>query len=609
MQPGDPDYKPDSRHPVAVIARLKPGVDIATAQAELFTIQMALDAQHPEIPKGFGVFLTRLQQDNARFIRTSLITLLAAVALVLLIACANVAGLLLGRAAYRQGEMALRAALGSGRGRLVGQLLTESLLLAFLGAGLGLLFAYAGVRAFTAANPFNQLPPDPISIHGRALAFALALALLNTALFGTAPALRASRVDLSTFLKSRGAGQGARAGSGRNALVVMEIAVSLVLLTGTALVTRALLKLMSAPLGFKPEHVEVTTLTLPGDRYSTDHERLIGFYDQVLQRIGGLPGVQSAGLTTVGPMVGGQRTTMAVAGRPAPPADETPRFEQQIITPRFFDVLSTPVLRGRSFTDLDTEASPQVAIVNQTVARNEFAGTDPVGQQIRLGSDGPWRTIVGVTGTVRTIFYNTLVAKEPLEIYVPARQAPKAGFNPVSQNVWLLTRTERPLTLTEVRGQVDAVDRTVPVGEMKTMERVVSDATGQPRLRTMLLGAFAVLALLLSAIGVYGLIAQNTAQRTSEIGIRMALGAGSGDVLRMVIRQGISIAAVGVGVGVAGALALGRVLSAYLYGVSATDLAAYGIEGAIVLAVAALAAYIPARRASRVDPLVALRYE
>jgi len=608
MRPDDPDYGPDSLDPVAVIARLKPNVDIATAQAELFTIQMALDAQHPKMLRGFGVFLTRLQADNARFIRTSLITLMAAVGFVLLIACANVAGLLLGRAAHRQREMALRAALGSGRRRLIAQLLTESLVLGFVGGGLGLLFAYAGVRGFSAANPFNQLPPDPIGIHGRTLAFALVLALVNTVLFGAAPALRASRVDLSTFLKSRGAGT--RIGSGRNALVVVEIALSLVLLTGTALVTRALLKLMTATaLGFRPEHVEVANLTMPPGPYSTDHNRLMEFYDQVLERISAMPGVQSATLSTVGPLNNGQFNNMTVAGRPAPPPDEAPRFEQQVITPRYFDVLSTPLLRGRSFTDRDTETSQQVAIVNETVARTEFAGTDPVGQRIRMGPDGPWRTIVGVSGTVRTIFYNTLVAKAPLSIYVPARQASKPGFNPDEQRVWLLAKTMRPLTLTEVRKQIDSADPTVPVGKLRNMEQVVSEATGQPRLRTMLLGGFALLALVLSAIGVYGLIAQNTAQRTNEIGIRMALGAGSGDVLRMVIRQGLSIAAVGIAVGIAGALALGRILSAFLYGVSATDLASYGIVTAIVLAVAALAAYIPARRASRVDPLVALRYE
>ncbi|HTX37690.1 MAG TPA: ABC transporter permease [Bryobacteraceae bacterium] len=601
MRPDDPDYARESVHPVAVIARLKRGVNRATAQAELFTLQMSLDARHPKVPKGFGVFLTRLQDDNARFIHSSLVTLLAAVGLVLLIACANVAGLLLGRAAHRQNEMALRAALGSGRARLARQLLTESLVLGLLGAAFGLLFAYAGIKGFTAANPFNQLPPDPIAIHPAALGVALALALVNTALFGAAPAWRASRVDLNTFLKSRGAGVGARAGLGRSALVAVEVALSLVLLTGTALVTKALVKLLDMPLGFRPEHVQVATLSLPADGSSSNPSRLAGFYSQVLQRIRGIPGVDSAALTNIGPLVGGQTTTLSVAGRPAAEAGESALFEHHVVTPQYFEVLSTPLLHGRLFTDRDTGDSLPVAIVNDAVARSVFPGADPVGQKIRLG-DGPWRTIVGVAGTLRTIFYNTLVAREPLAIYVPAQQD-------ATQNTWIFWKSAHPLTLREVRTQIDSIDKSVFVGDFRTMQRVVAEATGQPRQRTTLLAGFALLALILSAIGIYGLIAQNTAQRTSEIGIRMALGANPGDVLRMVIRQGISIASVGIALGIAGALSLGRVLSAYLYGVSPTDPATYAIVTALVLAVAALAAFLPARRASRVDPLVALRYE
>ncbi len=608
MRPDDPDYRRESIHPVAVIARLKPGVNIATAQAELFTLQRPLDARHPEVPKGFGVFLTRLQDDNARFIHSSLVTLLAAVGLVLLIACANVAGLLLGRAAHRQNEMALRAALGSGRARLARQLLTESLVLGLLGAAFGMLFAYGGIRGFTAANPFNQLPPDPIAIHPAALGFALALALVNTALFGAAPAWRASRVDLNTFLKARGAGAGARVGWGRGALVAVEVALSLVLLTGTALVTKALVKLLDMPLGFRPEHVQVATLALPTEGYSSNPARLAGFYSQVLQRFGAVPGVESAALTNIGPLVGGQTTSLTVAGRPAAEAGESALFEQHVVTPQYFEVLSTPLVRGRMFTDRDNGDSPPVAIVNDAVARSVFPGADPVGQKIRLG-DGSWRTIVGVAGTLRTIFYNTLVAREPLAIYLPAQQDATGAFNRVNQNIWLFWKSAHPLTLREVRTQVDSIDRGVSVGDFRTMQRVVAESTGQPRQRTMLLAGFALLALILSAIGIYGLIAQNTAQRTSEIGIRMALGANPGDVLRMVIRQGISIASLGIALGIAGALALGRFLSAYLYGVSPADPATYAIVTALVLAVAGLAAFLPARRASRVDPLIALRYE
>jgi len=608
MQPSDPDYRPGSRQAVAVIARLKPGIDMAAAQAELFAVQMAIDAKLPDGAKGYGVFLTRLQMDNARFIRTSLITLMAAVVLVLLIACANVAGLLLGRAAYRQREMALRTALGSGRGRLARQLLTESLVLGLAGATAGVLFAYAGVRGFMAANPFNQLPPDPITIQPRALAFAAVLALVNTVLFGAAPAWRSSRVDLGTFLKSRGAGFG-RVGPGRNALVAVEVALSLMLLSGTAMVSRAVVKLLTMPLGFRPEHVEVSTVNLPAERYETDHAHLTGFYDQVLERVRALPGVQAAAFTNRPPLTGGLLTSLRVAGRPEPPADETLRFEHQIITPRYFELLSAPLLRGRWFNDGDTESSAQVVIINEAVARSQFPDSDPVGQQIRLGKDDPWRTIVGVAGSLRTIFYNTLDAKEPRTIYVPARQSLKPGFSPRSNGVWLMLKSERPLALEDIRREVSAVDATVVVSDLRTMDRVLSDAIGQPRQRTVLLAGFALLALLLSTIGVYGLMAQNTAQRTKEIGIRMALGAETGDVLRMVIRQGISVAAVGIVLGIAAALTSGRLLASMLYGVSATDLMSYVVVAVVVLAVSALAAYIPARRASHVDPLEALRYE
>jgi putative ABC transport system permease protein len=592
---------------VAVIARLKPGADLVTAQAELRTIQVALDANHPETPRDFGVFLTRLQDDNVRFIGASLKTLLAAVIFVMLIACANVAGLLMGRDAYRRREMALRTALGSGRGALVAQLLTESFVLATAGAALGLLLAYTGVRAFTAADPFNQLPPDPIAIDGRALAVTLGLAVVCTVLFGVAPALRTSRVNLATSLHARTAG--APAGFGRNALVIAQIALSLILLVGAGVLTKAVLRLARQPLGFRTDQVQTIELTLPGNRYAADRERRMAFYGQVLQRLGQLPGVRSVAISTTAPLYGGQRAILAVAGRPEPPKNENPRFEQHVVTPGYFETLSVPILRGRAFRDVDSEHAPPVAMINEAVARLEFPDADPVGKQIRIGDEGTWRTIVGVAGSIRTIFYNTLVAKEPLAVFVPASQATRAGFNPTAQAIWVLAQTQRSLSLAEVRRQIEAVDRDVPVGSIRTMEQAISEVTRQPRVRTMLLGGFALLALALSAIGIYGLIAQNTAQRTSEIGIRMALGAQPGDVIAMVIRQGVLVAAGGIATGVLGALLLARAMSGFLYGASGVDFSSYAWTAGLVTAVAAVAAWIPARRASRVDPTIALRHE
>ncbi len=337
-----------------------------------------------------------------RFIGASLKTLLAAVVFVMLVACANVAGLLMGRAAHRQREMAMRTALGSGRAGLVAQLLVESLVLALAGAALGLLVAYAGVRAFTAANPFNQLPPDPLAINGRALLVALGLAVIGTILFGVAPALQTSRVNLATLLRTRAAG--ARAGLGRNAVVVAQIALSLILMIGASVLTKTILRLVSQPLGFRTDHVDVVELTLPGNRYATDRERRNAFYDQLGQRLGQLPGVRSVAISTTAPLAGGQRGVLAVGGRPEPPRNESPRFEQHVVTPGYFGTLAVPILRGRAFGDHDTEHAPPVAIINEAVARLEFPKADPVGQQIRMGSDGPWRTIVGVAGNIRTIF-------------------------------------------------------------------------------------------------------------------------------------------------------------------------------------------------------------
>jgi putative ABC transport system permease protein len=388
-----------------------------------------------------------------------------------------------------------------------------------------------------------------------------------------------------------------------------QIALSLILLAGTTVLTKAVLRLVSQPLGFRTEHVQTIELTLPGQRYAADRERLNAFYSEVLQRLSRLPGVGSAAISTTAPLAGGQRTILAVGGRPEPAKDETPRFEQHVVTSGYFETIGTPILRGRAFAESDVEQAPPIAIINEAVARLEFPHADPIGKQIRIGNEGRWRTIVGVAGNIRTIFFNAVVAKEPLDIYVPATQANTAGFNPSSQTVWVLARAARPLTLAEVRREVDSVDRGVPVGSIRTMEQVIAEATKQPRVRTTLLSGFALLALALSAIGIYGLIAQNTTQRTSEIGIRMALGAQRGDVQVMVLRQGVLVAAGGIAVGVAGALLLARAMSAFLYGASGVDLTSYAVAAGLVVAVATMAAWIPAQRASRVDPVIALRYE
>jgi putative ABC transport system permease protein len=607
IQTGDPDYTSASLRPVAVIARLKPNVDLAAAQAELFTIQTALDARHPEVPQGTGVFLTRLQDDNTRFIRSSLFTLSAAVLLVLMVACINVAGLLLGRAIDRAREMALRGALGASRRRLIEQLLTESLVLSVAGAASGIALAYAGVRAFAAADPFNQLPPDPIALSARALVFAVSLAGINTLLFGLVPAWQASRVDLAGLLRSRTASHGAA--SMRNLLVVVEIALSMILLTGVGVLTKTLTRLSSEPLGFHTGHVWVTTLSLPLAPYASSQSRLLALYDRLLQRAASLPGVSEAAIGSAAPLQMGQMTYAAIAGRPEPPRDELPRFEQQFVTPGYFSVLSVPLLRGRTFSASDTSTSQPVAIVNEAFTRAEFPGEDPVGRQIRVGREGASRTIVGVAGTMRTVFFNTLTAKEPLEVFVPAAQAPALAFNRGTRNVWLFARGSRPISLAEFRRQVDAIDSNVAVPEIKRADEFLADATRQPRIRATLLAGFAVLVLVLAAIGIYGLVAQNATSRTGEIGVRIALGARTPDLIVMIVRQGFALAAVGSALGIVGAAALARAMSGFLYGASGLDPAVYAGVSAVMIVLAILAAWLPARRASRVDPTVALRCE
>jgi putative ABC transport system permease protein len=609
IQPGEPQYDSASLGPLAVIGRLKPGISMSAAEAELATLQKHLDASHPDIPQHMGVFLTRLQDDNMRFVRTSLLTLAGAVVFVLLIACANVAGLLLGRASVRRRELAVRSALGSSRGRLVSQLLVESLALAMMGGVLGLLIAYAGVRGFVAMNPFDLLPPDPITIDGRALAFAFALILATTAMFGAAPALKASRVDLGDYLRTRGAAYARGWRSGRGALIVLQVALSLLLMTGTMLMAETFWRLHSQPLGFQTDHVTVAQLTLPGRGYGGQSLRLNQFYDRLLRRVTALPGVQSAAIGNVRPLAGGPAVNVTMQGENEAAESDVPNFHEQIVTPDYFKTLAIPLLQGRGFTDRDTPESIPVVIVSDVAAQAIFKSSNPVGRRIRMRKDEPWRTVVGVAGAVRTIFYNTLSAKASADVFVPVRQAGRPVFNPVGQHVFLFVRAAAPLGIAEMRREVDGVDANVPVSDVMPLSRMVAQATSQPRMRISLLGAFAILALALAAIGIYGSIAQSTVQRTGEIGIRMALGARPAHVLTMVIRQALLIAAAGIAAGIAGALALSRVLSGFLYGAAATDAATYAAVAVTVLAAALVASYAPARRASRVDPMTALRHE
>jgi putative ABC transport system permease protein len=609
----EPGYRPDGVGPLAAIGRLKAGVTLAAAQAELTLLEQQGDARFPDNIKDSGALVTGLQADNSRAVRLTLLSLAAAVAFVLLIACTNLAGLLLARAARRQQEMAIRAALGSGRRRLLAQLLTESLLLALIGAAVGLLLAYAGVRLFVALNPMGVLPPNPIAIDARALGFTLALALLTTALFGLVPALRASRTDLNAVLKagSRGASDGVSSRRALNAMVTAQMALTVVLLIGAGLMIKTLIRLRAEPLGFRAENVTVAKLTLPAE-VTAQAGQLNSFYDRVLEKVAALPGAQSAAITNAMPLLGAPNTSCvleAIEGQAQAPPDNAPRCGGNIVTPDYFSTLSIPLLRGRAFSAHDHERAEQVVIIDELIARSAFPGQDPVGRRIRTSKNSPWHTIIGVVGATRSTWPRAFAWRDSPSFFTPHRQSSGNAFGPVAKSVWLYLRATRPPGIAELRQAVSSVDSNVPVAEFEPLREVVAKATRQPLLRTVLAGGFAVLALLLAALGVYGVVSQSVVQRTREIGIRMALGARPRDVLTLVVRQGMIGALIGVAGGLAASFALARLLSNLLYGVSTTDPATFVAIPVLLTSVALLAAVIPARRGMKVGPMTALRDE
>jgi predicted permease len=609
----EPGYRPDGVAPLAAIGRLKPGVTLAAAQSELTIIQRQSDAKYPDNIKDSGPLVTGLQADNSRTVRLTLLSLSAAVAFVLLIACTNLAGLLLARTARRQQELAIRAALGSGRRRLLAQLLTESLLLTLIGAAVGLLLAYAGVRLFVAINPMGVLPSNSIAIDARALGFTLALSLLTTALFGLMPALRASRTDLNAVLKSgsRGASDGASSRRALNAMVTAQMALTVVLLIGAGLMIKTLIRLRTEPLGFRAENVSVAKLTLPAVVASQVNQRN-SIYDRVLEKVAAMPGVQSAAISNTPLLLGWPNTSCVldtIEGQEQPPPENAPRCGGTIVTPDYFSTLSIPLLRGRAFSEHDHEHTEQVVIIDELIARSAFPGQDPVGRRIRTSKNSPWRTIIGIVRSTRSTWRDITAWRDSPRLFIPHRQSSGKVFGQVDKSAWIYIRGTRHPAIAELRQAVSSMDGNIAVAEFQPMREVVAKATRQPLLRTVLAGGFAVLALLLAALGVYGVVSQSVVQRTREIGIRMALGARPRDVLTMVVGQGMTGALTGVAGGLVASFALTRLSSSLLYGVSATDPATFVMIPVMLTGVAILAAFIPARKAMKVDPIAALRDE
>ncbi len=593
-------------HYLEVIARLKPGVTIKEAAGEMSAIAGRLEQTFPNTNVGHGVVLVPLHEQVVGEVRPALLVLLGAVGFVLLIACANVANLLLARSAARRKEIAIRTALGASRARIIRQLLTESLFLAVLGGAAGLLLAMWGVDLLIRLIA-NSIPrANEISLDGRVLGFTLLISLMTGLLFGLLPALQTSRPDLTESLKEGGrdSAESFRRNRARSLLVVCEVALTLVLLIGAGLLIKSFLRLRDVNPGFNPAGTLTLELSLPASKYS-DGAQIAGFYQQLLPRVEALPGVQAAGAVSVLPLSGNDESNfVGIEGHQPLPPGQALRAGRRIVNPDYFRAMGIPLKRGRPFTQADTRETERVMIINETMAHRFFApDEDPLGKRIRTGGgSSPWLSVVGVVGDVR---HGGLDRDARPEMYFPYLQAP-------SRSMALVVRAAAgdPLKLAgPVRGQVLSLDKDQPIGNVMSLEQLLAESVAPRRFSMLLLGLFAAVAMILAAVGIYGVMSYSVAQRTREIGIRMALGAQAADVLRMVVGQGMVLAVIGLGVGLATALAVTRVMSSLLFEVSATDpLTFAGVS--ILLAVAALlACYIPARRATKVEPVVALRYE
>jgi predicted permease len=590
-------------HSLNVFGRLKPGFTLEQAHAEVNMTMRRLVLATPGIISTEAK-ATLLIETLVGRLRRGLLALFGAVALVLLIACANVANLLLGRAAMRQKEMAIRAAMGAGRGRLIRQMLTESLLLSLLGGAAGLLLAVWGVKALVALAPDQLRHIRESSVDGAALGFTFLAALLTGLAAGLIPALQSSRIDLNEALKdgARKAATFRRRGLGRvsPALVIGEVALTLVLLTGAGLVIKSYLRVLAVDPGYNPKNLLALRVE-PGEaKYPRGSPQLHAFSQEVLTRVNAIPGVKAVA-TVFGagiPFTGsGAMTLFSIDGRPPAPAEQRPQVVASNISPDFFRAMGMQLRAGRSFTDQDDDKAPPVVIINESMARLYFSGEDPLGKRISTLSSS--RTIVGIVGDVKRF---GLEAEAPPEIYAPH---PKER---IVSDIGLAVRTAgNPLDLVPaVRQKIYELE---PNSDVRVVEQLLAETLAPRRFQVMLSGVFAAVALVLAAVGVYGVIAYSVSHRTHEIGIRMALGARQRDVLSMVVRQGMTLALVGVFIGLAVALGVTRVLKGLLFELSVTDPPTFTLIAALMLGVAFLACYLPARRATKVDPMIALRQE
>jgi putative ABC transport system permease protein len=595
-------------HIYSVIGRLKEGVSVGQAQAEVATIAERLAHAYPETNGGLGVHVIPLHEQIVGGVQSILFILLGAVAFVLLIACTNVANLLLAHAARRERELAIRLALGAGRWRLIRQMLTESLLLSLTGGAFGLLLAMWGVDLFVAMSPGDIPRLNEVGLDARLLGFTLFISLATGLGFGLLPALQATRLDPQHSLKegSTKATEGRRRRRARNLLVVVEIALAQVLLIGAGLLVLSFMRLQSVEPGFNPSRLLTARLSLSVTKYKDKTKKLV-FYNQLLERLQAIPGVERAGLVMNLPLSGSTMNRgFAVEGRPEPKPDENVTVDYQVISPGYFQTMEIPLVRGRAFTDRDTEQAPRVAVINELMARKYFPGEDPLGRRIAFGDtskEESWRTIVGIAGNVRHAGMN--------EPPFPGAYTPYAQDRESWSRMSIVIRsTGEPAALSAaVRKEVMAIDPAQPVSNIQTMEQLMAASITRPRFVMLLLGLLATVALALAVVGIYGLMSYSITERTHEFGIRLALGAQAADVLKMVLGQGLRLIVVGISLGLAGAFALTRLMRSLLYGVSTIDPMTFVAVSLLLTMVALLACYIPARRATKVDPMEALRYE
>jgi putative ABC transport system permease protein len=588
-------------HFLRPVARLKPGVTRAQAQAEVETIARRLQSLYPKTNANQSLFLWPLQERLVGNIRLTLLTLLGAVGCVLLIACANVANLLLARASARGREIAVRSALGASRGRVVRQLLTESLALAALGGLGGMILAKWGVNLMAPLSADYLPRADEVRINATVFGFTSAVALITGLLFGLAPALQSARLDLTEALKdgAKGAGSGARRRRTLNLLVVGEVALAMMLLVGAGLLINSFVRLQQVSPGFDEKNLLTARIDIPNPYAQPEKKQQ--FFEQLRQRVAALPGVEAVGMVTELPLARQSADfNFNIEGRPDPAPGQSPHADVRNVNQDYFRAMRIPLRKGRNFTEAEVRENAKVVLISDELARLCFAGEDPLGKRLFLGSIGKELfEIIGIVGDVR---HRGLESGLRQTIYFPSLRLGYANL--------AIRTTNDPVSLAAaVRREVAAIDPNQPVADIKTMERWVSESVAQPRFRTLLLGLFSGAALLLAMVGIYGVMSYAVSQRVHELGVRMALGARAGDVLRLVIKQGMRLALAGVAIGLAAAFALTRLIKDLLFGVRATDPLTFATIALLLTGVALVACYLPARRATKVDPLVALRHE